>query len=107
MLAAAANPTPDSRASVAALCKIYWPPIYAFIRRRGCGLEQAEDLTQAFFVALLEKDYLGDAATVSSASPGRTRTVAAADSARFSSALSSTSCRTNGTRRMQERGEAA
>lgn len=61
VLAAAANPTTDSRASVAALCKIYWPPIYAFIRRKGCSREQAEDLTQAFFVALLEKDYLGDA----------------------------------------------
>jgi RNA polymerase sigma-70 factor (ECF subfamily) len=61
VLAAAANPTPDSRASLATLCKVYWPPIYAFIRRNGYDSDQAQDLTQAFFVAMLEKNYLGDA----------------------------------------------
>ena len=61
MLAAATNPTSDSRSSLAALCKVYWAPIYAFIRRNGYESDQAQDLTQAFFVALLEKNYLGDA----------------------------------------------
>ena len=61
MLAAAANPTPESHASLAALCKVYWLPIYGFIRRNGYDREEAEDLTQAFFTVMLEKNYLGDA----------------------------------------------
>ena len=61
MLDAAANPTSDSRASLAALCKAYWPPIYAFIRRNGYDRDHAEDLTQAFFVTMLEKNYLAQA----------------------------------------------
>src|SRR5215472_14892978 len=60
VLAAAVSPTTDSRAALATLCKIYWPPIYAFIRRNGYDRDQAQDLTQAFFAALLEKNYLGD-----------------------------------------------
>src|SRR5262245_20117856 len=61
VLAAAANPTSDSCASLAALCKVYWGPIYAFIRRKGNDRDRAQDLTQAFFVVMLEKNYLGDA----------------------------------------------
>jgi DNA-directed RNA polymerase specialized sigma24 family protein len=61
VLAAGANPTPDSRLSLATLCKVYWTPIYAFIRRNGYDRDQAQDLTQAFFAAMLEKNYLGDA----------------------------------------------
>ena len=36
----------------------YWRPIYIYLRRSGRGLPEAEDLTQAFFVHLLEKDLL-------------------------------------------------
>ena len=61
VLAAGANPTLDSRASLAALCKVYWAPIYAFIRRSGYDRDRAEDFTQAFFASMLEKNYLGDA----------------------------------------------
>src|SRR5215467_1901453 len=61
VLAAAANPTPDSRASLGTLCQVYWPPVYAFIRRNGYDSDQAQDLTQAFFAVMLEKNYLGDA----------------------------------------------
>jgi len=38
------------------LCGKYWYPIYAFIRRRGWDSHEAEDLTQAFFAHLLEKE---------------------------------------------------
>ena len=40
------------------LCSIYWSPVYAFIRRRGSDPHEAEDLTQAFFAHLLEKEAL-------------------------------------------------
>ena len=36
------------------LCRMYWRPIYAFIRRRGVAPPEAEDLTQGFFASLLE-----------------------------------------------------
>jgi len=36
------------------LCKIYWPPLYAFVRRRGHSVHEAQDLTQTFFVHILE-----------------------------------------------------
>ena len=45
-------------AALERLCGRYWYPIYAFIRRRGTGPHEAEDLTQAFFAHLLEKETL-------------------------------------------------
>ncbi|WP_234043153.1 RNA polymerase sigma factor [Luteolibacter yonseiensis] len=38
-----------------AICQAYWFPLYAFVRRYGHTREQAEDLTQAFFMDLLER----------------------------------------------------
>src|SRR6266436_2015231 len=43
------------------LCQAYWYPLYAFVRRRGYGEEEAKDLTQSFFAKLLEKNYVADA----------------------------------------------
>lgn len=43
------------------LCEIYWYPIYAYIRRSGRLPEDAEDLTQAYFASLLDRDYLAQA----------------------------------------------
>lgn len=40
------------------LCRTYWYPLYAHVRRRGYSKEDAEDLTQSFFARLLEKNYL-------------------------------------------------
>jgi RNA polymerase sigma-70 factor (ECF subfamily) len=40
------------------LCRVYWPPLYAYIRREGYGIEDAQDLTQEFFARLLGKDWL-------------------------------------------------
>jgi RNA polymerase sigma factor (sigma-70 family) len=39
-------------------CRSYWYPVYAFIRRRGHGPDNASDLTQAFFAKLIEQDWL-------------------------------------------------
>ena len=41
------------------LCGAYWYPLYAYVRRSGCGVEEAQDLTQEFFARLLEKGWLG------------------------------------------------
>jgi len=43
------------------LCGTYWYPLYAFVRRKGYGHEDACDLTQAFFARFLEKRYLRSA----------------------------------------------
>jgi len=53
----AASAGDDSRASaaLAELCQIYWRPVYAYIRRRGYSPEESADLTQSFFLALLER----------------------------------------------------
>jgi RNA polymerase sigma factor (sigma-70 family) len=43
---------------LAELCRMYWPPVYAYLRQRGHRPEEAEDLTQGFFVHLLAKRVL-------------------------------------------------
>ncbi len=45
-------------AALERLCRTYWYPIYAFVRRRGSDPHESEDLTQSFFAFLLEKDTL-------------------------------------------------
>ena len=48
-----------AQAALAQLCQTYWAPLYTFVRRRGHLPDDAEDLTQSFFVYLLEdKIYL-------------------------------------------------
>jgi len=44
----------ESRAALAALCEVYWRPVYAFIRRKGNDPDRAADLTQDFFTLLNE-----------------------------------------------------
>jgi RNA polymerase sigma factor (sigma-70 family) len=51
----------DSGASLAALCERYWFPLYAYVRRRGHEPHEAQDLTQAFFLRVLEKNVLAAA----------------------------------------------
>lgn len=58
MLAAGRKHTPQSDSALEQLCKTYWFPLYAYVRRRGHSKEDAEDLTQAFFARFLEKNYL-------------------------------------------------
>lgn len=51
----------QSEAALEELCRTYWFPLYAYIRRLGRSPQDAEDLTQSFFARLLEKKYLADA----------------------------------------------
>lgn len=47
--------SPAAHAALEKLCRAYWQPLYAFVRRQGHGHEEAEDLTQGFFGLLLER----------------------------------------------------
>jgi RNA polymerase sigma-70 factor (ECF subfamily) len=59
LVAAAGNRTaPEAQEALATLCRIYWYPLYAYARRQLASADDAQDLTQEFFVRLLEKDYL-------------------------------------------------
>lgn len=57
--AAAGSDSPESRAALEELCRVYWLPVHAFLRRRGNDDESARDLTQGFFAELLDKKRLG------------------------------------------------
>jgi DNA-directed RNA polymerase specialized sigma24 family protein len=59
--AASAEGTPEVRAALEELYRLYCYPVYVFIRRRGYGRQDAQDLTQDFFVHLLEKSTLARA----------------------------------------------
>ena len=58
VLAAGAETPARAREGMAQLCRSYWRPIYAYLRRIGYGKEEAEDMTQSFFQHLLENDTL-------------------------------------------------
>jgi RNA polymerase sigma-70 factor (ECF subfamily) len=60
VLAAAGRDDVRGREALGRLCQVYWYPLYAFVRRQGHGPQDAQDMTQEFFLRLLEKDYLGD-----------------------------------------------
>jgi RNA polymerase sigma factor (sigma-70 family) len=53
ILPAARPQTPDAQEALAQLCAVYWPPLYAFLRKQGRSPEDAKDLTQGFFLHLL------------------------------------------------------
>jgi RNA polymerase sigma factor (sigma-70 family) len=50
--------SPEARVALEELCRTYWFPLYAYVRRQTSTREDAEDLTQAFFARFLEKNYL-------------------------------------------------
>jgi RNA polymerase sigma factor (sigma-70 family) len=50
---AAGFDSPESREALESLCRAYWFPIYAFVRRQGHSPHDAQDLTQEFFARLL------------------------------------------------------
>jgi RNA polymerase sigma factor (sigma-70 family) len=58
VLEAQAGASPDGAVALDRLCRVYWYPLYAFVRRQGFDSHDAQDLTQAFFRDLLEKRFL-------------------------------------------------
>jgi RNA polymerase sigma-70 factor (ECF subfamily) len=61
VLAAGKPGDEKGRAALAELCGAYWTPIYAYVRRRSRSAESAQDLTQTFFLGVLEKGSLAAA----------------------------------------------
>lgn len=58
VVAAGAESQPRADAALAELCRVYWPPIYGYLRRSGHSQQDAQDLTQSFFQHLLENHTL-------------------------------------------------
>jgi len=58
VLAATQRPSPESAAALEVICRAYWYPLYAYVRRCGQSAHDAQDLTQEFFCRLLEKNWL-------------------------------------------------
>jgi len=61
VLAAGGLASSQADLALAELCRTYWYPLYAFVRRKGHSPHDAQDLTQGFFARLLEKNYIADA----------------------------------------------
>ena len=60
VLAARRSDGAASAQALESLCRNYWYPIYAFIRRSGHAPAAAQDLTQGFFAHLLQRDWLAN-----------------------------------------------
>ena len=58
VLAASRRSAPEADRALEELCRTYWYPLYAYVRRQGYSKEDAEDLTQGFFARFLERNYL-------------------------------------------------
>ncbi len=69
VLAASQSSQPQAEAALAELCHAYWFPLYAYVRRRGYAPADAEDLTQGFFLHLIQ----GNAVARADRSKGRFR----------------------------------
>ena len=61
ILAAGHGDPMQARAAMEELSRVYWYPLYAFVRRQGHSPQDAQDSTQAFFARLLEKNYVAGA----------------------------------------------
>jgi RNA polymerase sigma-70 factor (ECF subfamily) len=62
VLSARQKDSPQALAALETLCRTYWYPLYAYVRRQGHSPPDAQDLTQEFFARLLQKEYLKAAA---------------------------------------------
>lgn len=61
MIRAGQDESHKASEALVTLCKMYWYPLYVFVRRQGYAAADAQDLTQGFFVKLLEKNYVQQA----------------------------------------------
>ncbi len=61
VLLAGHESSPDAGAALAGLCETYWYPLYAYVRRRGHDMNDAQDLTQEFFSLLMDRNYVAAA----------------------------------------------
>jgi RNA polymerase sigma-70 factor (ECF subfamily) len=61
VLAAGDHTSRGFEPALSTLCEAYWHPVYAFVRRSGFSVDDARDLTQAFFARILEKGVLNEA----------------------------------------------
>jgi len=61
VLAAGGGDAAGAREALSGLCQTYWYPLYAYVRRKGHSPQDAEDLTQEFFLQLLEHDWVARA----------------------------------------------
>src|SRR6201995_5295038 len=55
LVASAQKSSPAMEAALEKICRIYWRPLYVFVRRQGWSNEEAEDLTQGFFAIFLAR----------------------------------------------------
>jgi RNA polymerase sigma-70 factor (ECF subfamily) len=58
VLHAGREDSPEATQALADLCRVYWYPLFVYVRRQGFDVHTAQDLTQEFFAKLLEKKYL-------------------------------------------------
>src|SRR5690348_9918432 len=70
VLAAGDVASTNAHAALEELCRTYWFPLYAYVRRSGRTPEEAQDLTQEFFLRLIEKQSI----RMADASRGKFRT---------------------------------
>jgi len=61
VVAAGGRSTPEADRAMEDLCRTYWYPLYAYVRRRGHSPPDAQDLTQEFFARLLAKHWIAGA----------------------------------------------
>jgi len=61
VVAAGDERDPESREALEALCRSYWPPVYAYVRRWGARSDEARDLTQGFFAKIIERHSIREA----------------------------------------------
>jgi len=58
VVAAGQDESAPARSALETLCRAYWYPIYVYVRRKGYGPDDAQDLTQEFFAQLISKHHL-------------------------------------------------
>ena len=61
VIAAQQSGSPEAAAALEKLCRTYWYPLYAYLRRKGNDPHRAQDLTQEFLYRLIKENYLGAA----------------------------------------------